>query len=240
MRNFCHSYPWFHTSVCLWRHDKVQEPSFCHQPFFMSTFLVFRSLWICFYSLQELTSLNYKTFTFIFSRWVVFSMKFCIGIASMLDEISFIMLPAQTESFTFWYFSWLFVKTVEIISIRPRLLFCISQYNNRYGLFIPLSKGAAFGSDWGRYLWLKNIGVVRRTILEPIIFREAVFMWSMPPSGGWLIPLGWLFRHFDMCVTKKYRGVGPILGVEVSSLRLITTHMMRRNHALIFFEPLFA
>ena len=65
-------------------------------------------------------------------------------------------------------------------------------------------------------------------------------MGSVPPGGGGLVPLGGFLRHFDVGIAEQYRGVRPVLGVEVCALRLVAAHVVGRDHTLIFLESLLA
>ena len=240
MQNSCRSSPRFHTDVVPLRRGMVRAPSFCPQPSSRNTSLAFHRLCTCSCCPRESIALSFCIFTFVFGRRVALGMELCVCIASMLYEISLIVFPAQSKGLPFWIFPWVLVKTFHVVPIRSRLFLCVPEDYCWDGLFLSLPKGTAFGGDGGGYLWLEDISVVGGTILEPVVLGETVFVGSVPPGGGGLVPLGRLLGHFDVGIAEQYRGVGPVLGVEVGALRLVAAHMVGRDHTLVFLESLLA
>lgn len=156
----------------------------------------------------------------------------------MLDIVLFIVFPAESKGLSFWNTSRLLVKTTHGVSVRGRFLFSVSENNWWNWLFVAFPKSTTFGSQWGRNLRLENVTVVCRAIFETVVFGEAIFMRSVSPSAGWLIPLGSFFGHGDMGVTEEDRRIRPMLIIEVGGVRLIAAHMMSRYHALILLYPI--
>jgi len=81
---------------------------------------------ISFYFYLGFKKLNNLIFTFVFSRWVLFSLKCCINIFTMRDKIFLVCIPSDSKTFTIIFMTSLFIKLLHRISIWCRFLFGVS------------------------------------------------------------------------------------------------------------------
>lgn len=129
-------------------------------------------------------------------------MKLSIGITSVLDVVPFVRFPPQAEGFSLGDTPWLLVEAAHVIAIRGGLFLCVSKDDCGYGPFVAFSEGTALVGIGGWDLWFDDVSIVDRVIFEATVFGEAIFMGSMPPGAGGLIPLGVIFGHGDVGIAE--------------------------------------
>ena len=126
--------------------------------------------------------------TIIMGGRVIFGKMAVVDIFPVLQVDLLVGLPAKSKGFPFFYFSTLLVKFLKIVAIWWRFLFCVSQNNFRYRVFLPFPKCACFGCFCFWQIRFKNIKVVWLIFLESGIFGEGVAMGGVSPCGRRLIP----------------------------------------------------
>lgn len=240
MKNFYRSYQPFHRDGGPWSCGMDRAPNSCPRPSFSCTSWGGRMHWICACFRLASRELYKNGCTFVLSWRVSLGVELGVNIWAMIEEGPFVIFPAQPEAFAFGFPPGLLIDSSEVISIRRWFFFGIPKHNIRDRPSVSTSKGAtlAWYGVWN--LRLYDIRIVRRTIFESAILWEAKLMGGMSPGSGRLIPPWIFFLHGDMGITEHDWGVGPLLGVKIGCVGLVTAHVMRGVHALILTESVLA
>lgn len=172
--------------------------------------------------------------TFIFCRRVLLILKWSVYIFFVIEVVFLVSFPTDTERFSFWSFSWFFIKVLKVVAIGSRFFLGISESDFGDGSFFTFTKSAWFGWASGWYLRLDDISVVKFVVFESWIFGEGVLMWSVPPGGCGLVPAGGDFLKWDVCILKEGGLVGVDFVKEVGGMGLVAAHVLGGYHASVF------
>lgn len=78
----------------------------------------------------------------------------------MLDVVSFIGFPSQSETLSLGDASRLLIETMHIVAIRSWFFFCVSKYDRGYGSFVAFPESTAFVGDGVWDLRLNDVGII--------------------------------------------------------------------------------
>lgn len=152
----------------------------------------------------------------------------------MINICFFIRFPTDSESFSIWLVSCRFIELSHIVSVWSRLFFRVSKNYFRDWLFIPFSKCTRLWWTGRRNFWFYYVGILNFLVFESRIFRKRIFMCRVSPCSRRLVPVWGDFLKRNICIVKNGIFVRFIVRIEISRMRLITTHVLSREHAFIF------